>query len=266
VGEQSYMFTLTSHMTRKSAVAAVILLVLCIPSVYAQPQGSARTVLDGVYTEQQAARGKTSYTAVCSVCHGKSLEGISAPALTGDRFIERWREGMLDGFYDFIRQNMPPGRQGRPGPIPDHDYLDILTYILNMNGYRGGTTELTPDLLGSVMLVGKNGPQPVPDGSLVTVVGCLSEANDGLWTLSNATEPVRARASTSTTPEELQASSRKTSGSLVFRLTDFEAVAVFVPGAHKGSKVQVKGYLVRQTNAERIGLSAVDVLDSVCRQ
>src|SRR5215510_14631100 len=207
------MFTLTSYMARNTAVATVIFLVLCT-SVYAQPQGSGKTVLDGVYTEQQAARGQTSYTAVYSICHGKGLEGISAPTLTGERFIERWREGMLDGFYDFIRQNMPPGRQGKPGPIPDRDYLDILTYILNTNGYRSGASELTPDLLRSVMFVGKNGPQPVPDGSLVITVGCLSEANDGLWILSNATEPARTRTSNSTTPEELQASSRKNLGSL----------------------------------------------------
>lgn len=112
--------------------------------------------------------------------------------------------------------------------------------------------------------VGKDGPQPVPDGSLVTTVGCLSEVRDGAWILSNAAEPARTRTSTTSTPAELKTSSEKRLGNLVFRLTDFEAVPDFSPEAHKGHKVQAKGYLVRQPNAERISLSSVEMLDSMC--
>src|SRR5439155_7591300 len=133
--------------------------------------------------EAQAMRGQAVYKAVCSGCHGNALEGMSAPALTGNRFIERWREGRLDGIYNFIRQRMPLGRAPDAKPIPDSDYLDILTYILKANGYRTGSSELTADLLGNVMFVGKDGPQPVPDGSLVITVGCLSQAPNGVWIL-----------------------------------------------------------------------------------
>ena len=93
-------------------------------------------MLDGVYSDEQATRGQVAYTAYCSVCHGDALEGISAPQLTGNRFIERWREDTLDTIYDYIRQNMPRGRAPDSKPIPDSDYLDILTHILKMNGYR----------------------------------------------------------------------------------------------------------------------------------
>ena len=159
---------------------------------------------------------------------------------------------------------MPLGRAPDSKPIPDGDYLDILTYILNVNGYRSGPSELTPDLLGSVMLVGKKGPQPVPDGALVITVGCLSQARDGVWVLFSATEPARTRTSTTSTPAELRTSSQKSLGTLIFRLADLEAVPDFAPDAHKGHKMQAKGYLVRQPKAERISLSSMEMLDSTC--
>jgi hypothetical protein len=173
---------------------------------------------------------------------------------------------MLDGFFNFLRERMPPNRAGGgPGSIPDDEYVDILTYILKMNGYRTGANELTPALLEDVMLVGKNGPQPVPDGALVITVGCLSQArNSNAWVLFNATEPARTRTSTTTTPAELSASAQKRPGTLIFRLVDIEAVADFSPDSHRGHKMQAKGYLTRQPNAERISLSSMEMLNSTC--
>src|SRR5215471_18247166 len=129
-----------------------IFLVLYVPGVQAQSDAREQTVLDGVYSNAQAERGRVFYTTHCAACHGSSLEGVSAPPLTGTRFIERWREGMLDPLYDFIRERMPFGRPASAKPIPDNEYLDILTYILKVNGYRSGASELTSSGLGGVML------------------------------------------------------------------------------------------------------------------
>src|SRR5262252_4983268 len=115
-------------------------------------QAPVRTVLDGVYSEVQAARGHDFYTAVCSSCHGTALEGVSAPPLKDNQFIGRWREGTLDSVYDFIRERMPFGKPAGAKPVPDPEYLDILTYILKMNGYRSGDSELAAGLLGNIML------------------------------------------------------------------------------------------------------------------
>jgi len=252
-------------MLNKPVVASFILLLLPILAVCAEPQTSSRaTVLDGVYSDAQAARGQALYTAICSACHGLALEGVSAPQLTGNRFIERWREDMLDTIYSFIRERMPLGRAPGAKPIPGSDYLDILTFILKGNGYRAGASELTSGNLGNIMLVGMNGPQPVPDGELIITVGCFSEIRDGLWALINATEPARTRTSTTSTPAELRTSTQKTLGSLTFRLADLDVVPDFEPDMHKGHKMQAKGYLVRQPNAERISLSSLDMLDSKC--
>src|SRR5262245_11181153 len=110
-------------MFREPAVACVILLVLCVAAA-AKPQSEARekTVLDGVYSNVQAERGRAFYTTHCSACHGNALEGVSAPPLTGNRFIERWREGALSPLYDFIRKTMPFGRSANAKPIPETEY------------------------------------------------------------------------------------------------------------------------------------------------
>jgi len=256
-------------MRKKPAIASLALLLFCVPAVLrvqARPQDPAKTVLDGVYSDQQAVRGKALYTTHCSACHGNAMEGVSAPELTGNRFIERWREGMLDGMYTFIRDRMPFGRPASAARIPDNDYLDIVTYVLKVNGYRTGESDLTTALVGNVMFVGVNGPRPVPDGSLIVTVGCLSEGPNDSWLLLKSTEPTRTRNSTASTPAELKASTQRSLGTLTFRLADLEAVPDFMPAAHKGHKMQAKGFLVRQPNAERISLSAMDMLDTACGQ
>ena len=241
-----------------------IFLVLCVPGVHAQSEAHEQTVLDGVYSIAQAERGRVFYTTHCVACHGSSLEGVSAPPLTGSQFTQRWREGMLDPLYDFIRQRMPFGRPANAKPIPDNDYLDILTYVLKTNGYRSGESDLTPGLLRNVMFVGMNGPQPVPDGAHVMTVGCLSQGGEGLWILSNATEPARTPEEDKPIPADLKTSLQKKSGALTFRLADLEAVPDFSPSAHLGHKMQAKGFFTRQPNAERISLSSMEMLDSSC--
>jgi cytochrome c5 len=218
------------------------------------------TVLDGTFSDAQAMRGKALYTEHCGSCHGESLEGVSAPSLGDARFIERWRESTLDGLYSFIRERMPFGRSPNSARISDSEYLDIVTYMLQKNGYPGGPAEMTADSVGKVVLVGKNGPKPVPDGSLVMTIGCLSQ-RDGNWILSNSTEPVRTRSETAT-PAELKAAAEKPLGTLTFRLADLDAAPGFTPEMHQGHKMQVKGYLVRQPNSERIHLSSIEMISS----
>jgi S-disulfanyl-L-cysteine oxidoreductase SoxD len=233
----------------------------------AEPQAQApppKTVLDGVYSDAQAARGQVPYVALCGRCHGNALEGVSGPVLAGPAFVERWREDTLDTIYNFMREAMPLGRGNASAPIPDSDYLDILAFMLKGNGYRTGDRELTQDELGHVLLIGKDGSKPVPDGSLIMTVGCLSQTPTGSWILFNATEPGRTRKPNDTTPGEMAGSSAKPAGKLIFRLVDLEAVPDFMPADHKGHKMQAKGFLVRQPNAERINLSSIQMLDAKC--
>jgi len=108
--------------------------------------GGSRTVWDGVYTTGQAERGRTEYDVWCASCHQSDLSGgvlvgdDEAPSLRSmEKLLER-RD--LDNLYTFIKSGMP---KEEPGSLEDETYADILTYLLQENGFPAGTTELKAD-------------------------------------------------------------------------------------------------------------------------
>jgi mono/diheme cytochrome c family protein len=105
--------------------------------------GGSRTVWDGVYTQAQAARGHVEYDTWCASCHQSDLSGgvlvgdDEAPTLRSmEKLVER-RD--LDNVFTFIKNGMP---REEPGSLKDETYVDILTYLLQENGFPAGTTEL----------------------------------------------------------------------------------------------------------------------------
>jgi len=227
------------------------------------PMQTNKTVCDGAYTAAQATRGQAAYTMNCSGCHGEDLAGRNAAKpLKGVEFMERWREYDLEPIFTVIRNNMPP----RAPRLSDNTYLDVLTYILQGNGFPAGTEELKSDVLEQIMVVAKDGPKPVPDGSLVRVVGCLVQRTESTWMLIDATEPIREKVADKTTPDELKRSEAMPAGSLRFRLVNFDYISPdFRPDPYNGQRVQTKGYLVRQPNAERINLTALERVSTTCQ-
>jgi alcohol dehydrogenase (cytochrome c) len=99
---------------------------------------------DGVYTLDQAGRGQAVYAQRCSQCHGVDLGGASGPALVGVAFGRTWgREGLtLDDLYYVLRTTMP---KGVPGSLAPAEYLAVLAYLLQRNGYPAGRRELSGD-------------------------------------------------------------------------------------------------------------------------
>ncbi|MBK6796087.1 MAG: PQQ-binding-like beta-propeller repeat protein [Acidobacteria bacterium] len=95
----------------------------------------------GVYTEAQAKRGQALYEANCAACHGQSLEGASASALKGSRFMAKWAEGShsVDELYYIIRTQMP---FGAAGTLNNQQYIDIVAFMLGNIGYSAGSREL----------------------------------------------------------------------------------------------------------------------------
>ena len=112
---------------------------------------------DGVYTNAQAARGRTTYAVYCSSCHLEDLSGgvefdmTPAPALVRDGFMQG-RD--LNNVFIFVKANMPADNAGMLG---DAAYLDVLAYILQQNSFPAGTEELKPDaaLLKSIQIAAK---------------------------------------------------------------------------------------------------------------
>jgi hypothetical protein len=239
--------------------------------ISAQPlQTSARrTVWDGVFTTAQAQRGRGAFAANCKGCHMEDLGGTKgeAPALKGDAFMDRWRDYPLQPLMELIETEMPPLRFRTP-ETPKRDTatnIDILAYLLAENGFPAGATELTQGTLGRVSMINKDGPQAPPNFALVLSVGCLVPETSSRWVLANATEPVRATKPDDTTPEELVAASLAPLGRRQFRVADLGYLGDgFNPAAYRGHKVQVKGYLIRQPEFERISVTSIGDIARGC--
>jgi mono/diheme cytochrome c family protein len=136
--------------TRLALRAAVVPLVLAFGSAAAQ-QGAAqggvpaRQVLDGVFTPEQATRGKASYEGVCARCHGVQLTGgaDAGPALKGSTFLSHWDSDTLGSLFVKIRDTMP---RNTPGTISDEVKIEVVAYLLQQNGFPAGASELKVNL------------------------------------------------------------------------------------------------------------------------
>ena len=101
---------------------------------------TARSVWDGVYTEEQSKRGSEIYKKECAACHGDSLAGgESAPALTGGAFLANWNGLTLGELFDRIRKTMP---QSAPGRLSRQQDADVLAFMLSANKFPSGKSEL----------------------------------------------------------------------------------------------------------------------------
>jgi len=108
----------------------------------APAQQTARSVWDGVYTQEQAKRGAALYAEHCGSCHGGSLAGVeSAPALTGVEFGSNWHGLTLGDLFERIRISMPPSG---PSGVTPAQKADIVAHLMNTNKFPAGTTELEP--------------------------------------------------------------------------------------------------------------------------
>jgi len=105
-----------------------------------QSAPEARSVWDGAYTEAQAKRGEELYRKHCASCHGAMLTGgETASPLTGGAFLSNWNGLPLDELFERIRRSMP---QDKPGKLNRQTNADILAYVLSVNKFPAGKSEL----------------------------------------------------------------------------------------------------------------------------
>jgi mono/diheme cytochrome c family protein len=115
--------------------AAVAGLAAAPPPAAAQQHSDSRTVasiLDGAFTAAQAVRGQAAFRNSCASCH--STSEFSGPA-----FQRRWAGQPVFAFFEHVRTSMPPDN---PGGLSRAEYAAILAYILQLNSYPEGSTEL----------------------------------------------------------------------------------------------------------------------------
>jgi mono/diheme cytochrome c family protein len=240
----------------------IALLLAAIGSWFAQTLHSQTraTVLGGVYTAAQAARGEAAFGTTCAKCHeGADVDG---PPLNGDPFIDRWREDSLDALFDFMKTQMP---RDEPGKLTAGAYVDILAYLLSRNSFPAGGQELTAGTLGQTQLVGKDGPKPLPTNALVQVVGCFTPGSNNTWTLTNASEPARTRNADKIAAEELTASANTPLGTQAFGLQNLADLgSSFHADANKGHRILAKGVLLRRSAGDRINVISIGSAAPAC--
>jgi mono/diheme cytochrome c family protein len=231
---------------------------LCLTAIgFGQQPAKTKSIWDGVYSEAQAKRGLTAYNSHCSGCHGADLGGLGG-VLIGSKFMDRWREDKLSNFYKLIRNTMPPGPRDR---LSDAQYVDIVAYVLKRNEFPSGATGFQSTDFDGIQVVGKDGPAPVPDFSLVTVVGCLARDASNVWMLTSASEPVRTRNPRESTEAEFAQSKERSAGTHNFRfLTTYDFAEEFKVGRW----MEAKGFLIRSPGNDKINVTWLKGLRETC--
>lgn len=133
------------------------MLAVASSSVRAQ-QPAPRSVLDGVYTDAQAMRGDKVFADTCATCHGPKLMGTDTggPPLAGKEFISGWKDMSVGALLNKISMDMP---SNAPGTLTPEQYADTLAYVLSVNKYPAGQTELPTDPV-ALKLVKMAEPRP----------------------------------------------------------------------------------------------------------
>ena len=119
-----------------------LVLVTCIVGVmpgigFAQsshPNGQ-RSTGQGVYSREQWMRGRDVYAGLCAGCH---------PAIThvGPIFTTSWAGKKLSDLFGFLRERMP---KNEPGSLSEQEYVDVMSYMLRLNGMPAGVEDLPAD-------------------------------------------------------------------------------------------------------------------------
>ena len=79
----------------------------------------------------------------CGVCHGADLAGADqAPPLAGKDFLAKYTDQTILVLFDKVQKTMPATK---PGTLTPAQTADILAYVLSMNQYAAGDTELPGD-------------------------------------------------------------------------------------------------------------------------
>lgn len=128
------------------------ILVMTLLTLRAQ-QTPPRSAKEGVYTTDQANRGKTVYDEKCASCHGTmaTVTPDMAPLLNDQGFQNLWRDRSLGQLFNRIRETMP---QDKPGTLSPEQTADIIAYILSVNQLPAGDVALPrdPEILKDIRL------------------------------------------------------------------------------------------------------------------
>jgi len=144
--------------TQVVGAAAIVFAMCAATTIRSQAQAGAdanASVSAGVYTEEQAKRGEAASNKLCVSCHGPDLSGGEAgPSLVGLEFLGNWNALSLADFFDRVHATMPADA---PGSLTPQQTVDVTAYVLKLNKFPAGQTELPTDVvaLKKIMIEGQ---------------------------------------------------------------------------------------------------------------
>ena len=215
-------------------------------------QSANKTVWDGVYTEQQAARGEVAFSANCARCHGQQLEGNNGKPLVGEVFWRDFQARTVEYLLAYMSKNMPNGAAA--GSLLPATYADLTAFILNRNQFPSGPTELTPQSAVGVQIVQKGGSAELPAGAVARVIGCLVKTGPRSWVVNRATAPERTDGKPA--PDDATRPLGDRSMPLLFVITSLDRMV--------GHRVGVRGMLIGQGGVDGINVTTVDSVTQTC--
>jgi len=246
--------------TGRWLVASVVLFVVAAGATFAAaPQAPEQgTVWDGVFTAEQAERGRVAFAANgCTDCHGfaGAFDGRPDmfPPLAGDGFVRDMTARPVAYLHDYILANKP---QGNPGTLTSAVALDLTAYILRENRFPAGAAELTAERAARAQIVPDGWDGKLPASTLVRVVGCLARGESGNWLVNRAVAPARLEGS-DIDPAAATRPLGDHSFDLLFVLTPLDD--------RVGHRVWVRGVLVGDDGVDGITVSQVESLDEACQ-
>jgi mono/diheme cytochrome c family protein len=124
------------------AVPAVLALGTATNGMQQPAAAPARTVWDGVYSDEQSRRGQRLAQARCVSCHGDELAGGEAPGLVGDDFKAIWSGKPVVELFDKIQFTMPADTIGSLKP---QQSADLVAYIFKLNAFPAGESDIEAD-------------------------------------------------------------------------------------------------------------------------
>jgi mono/diheme cytochrome c family protein len=223
---------------------------------------AGKTIWDGVYTDEQAARGRELYASTCATCHKEDLSGERGPNLAGDGFFNRFEADHLFRIYNSILTRMPADNRGTLRP---DQAADLVAFLMNFNKVPSGAQPLaaSADTLATIRVTrDKDGvAAEVANFSLVQVVGCLTQ-NGAAWVVANATAPMVTKNPEPSKDADLTQVQARPLGSDTFGLM-LLSVQPSAIAPHKGSKVEAKGLLIRGPQ-NRLNLTSMQAIGTGC--
>ena len=132
------MTRLTAPAARGSAPTVVLLFgvsMLALSPTTASAQSASISTMSGVYSAEQAVKGREVFMGSCTGCH-------TVASHSGSVFAARWMRKPLSDFYEYVSHLMP---KSAPGTLSEDEYVWVTAYVLKLNGMPAGTRELSAE-------------------------------------------------------------------------------------------------------------------------